>query len=137
MYVGASLLNPIVPRQPHVQHAIFDVSRHFLSTDEHAFDFVVVDEREAYQGMVRGRDIRTALLQPEAVSLLVVAELLSPGVPTVKPGETLDIILDKFAGNEVESLPVCRAGDDTYIEGLITRQAVMRRYQEELDRQMG
>ena len=102
-----------------------------------AVDFVVVDERDAYQGMVRGRDIRTALLQPEAVSLLVVAELLSPGVPTVKPGETLDIILDKFAGNEVESLPVCRAGDDTYIEGLITRQAVMRRYQEELDRQMG
>ena len=42
-----------------------------------------------------------------------------------------------FAGNEVESLPVCRAGDDTYIEGLITRQAVMRRYQEELDRQTG
>lgn len=108
-----------------------------MAGETDAVAFVVVDEQEAYQGMVRGRDVRTALLQPEAVSLLVVADLLSPGVPTVRPGETLDIVLDKFAGNEVESLPICREGDDAYIEGLITHQAVMRRYHQELDRQTG
>ena len=46
-------------------------------------------------------------------------------------------MLDKFARNDLESLPVAGVDEDTRIEGLITRQAVMRRYQEELDRQAG
>ena len=33
-------------------------------------DFVVVGDQEEYLGMVIGKDVRTALLQPEAVSLL-------------------------------------------------------------------
>jgi len=100
-----------------------------------AVDFVVVDERGIYQGMVTGQDVRTALLQPEAVSLLLVGELLRSGVPTVTTRETLDVVLDKFARSDVESLPVADPTDSTHVEGLITRQAVMRRYQEELDRQ--
>ncbi|MFQ5415129.1 MAG: chloride channel protein [Phycisphaerae bacterium] len=103
------------------------------STD--AADFVVVDDHDAYQGMVVRQDIRTALLQPEAVSLLLVGELLRAGVPTVRGDETLDIVLDKFAGNDVAALPKCHPHDPARIEGLITRQAVMRRYHDELDRQ--
>ncbi|MGB2987611.1 MAG: chloride channel protein [Phycisphaerae bacterium] len=102
-----------------------------------AVDFVVVDEHDVYQGMVTGHDVHTALLQPEAVSLLVVGELARAGVPTIGPHETLDIVMDKFARNDVESLPVASPADSTRVEGLITRQAVMRRYQEELDRQTG
>ena len=102
-----------------------------------AVDFVVVDEQGVYQGMVTGQDVRTALLQPEAVSLLVVGELLRSGVPTVTADETLDAVLDKFARSDVESLPVASPTDSSCVEGLITRQAVMRRYQQELDRQAG
>ncbi len=102
-----------------------------------ATDFVVVDERGVYQGMVTSHDIRTALLQPEAVSLLVVSELLLPGVPAVIPTESLDLVLDRFARSNIESLPIASPSDRTRIVGLITRQAVMRRYQEELDRQDG
>ena len=100
-----------------------------------AVDFVVIDEQGVYQGMVTGHDVRTALLQPEAVSLLVVGELLRSGVPTVTPRETLDVVLDKFARCDVESLPVASPSDSTRVDGLITRQAVMFSYQEELDRQ--
>ncbi len=100
-----------------------------------AVDFVVVDEQGAYQGMVTGQDIRTALLQPEAVSLLVVGELLRPGVPTVTRHETLDVVLDKFAHSDVASLPVASPDDSAHVNSLITRQAVMRSYQDELDRQ--
>jgi len=100
-----------------------------------AVDFIVVDEQEAYQGMVTGQDVRTALLQPEAVSLLVIGELARSTVPTVGPRETLDVVLDMFARSDVESLPVSDPNDNTRVVGLITRQAVMRSYQEELDRQ--
>ena len=99
-----------------------------------AVDFIIVDAEGAYQGMVTGQDVRTALLQPEAVSLLLVSELVRSGVPTVSLGETLDIVLDRFARSDVESLPVSRDGDSSTVDGLITRHAVMDRYQEELDR---
>ncbi|MGD2110262.1 MAG: chloride channel protein, partial [Phycisphaerae bacterium] len=77
-----------------------------IAGDTGAVDFVVVDDGGAYLGMVTGQDIRIALLQPEAVSLLIVGELVRGGIPTVAPHETLDIVLDRFARNDVESLPV-------------------------------
>jgi len=45
------------------------------------------------------------------------------------------MVLDKFARSDAESLPLPSPTDPTRIEGLVTRQAVMRRYPEELDRQ--
>ncbi len=106
-----------------------------LAGETDATDFVVVDEQGVYQGMVVGSDVRTALLQPEAVSLLVVGELVRANVPTVSPRETLDGVLDKFARSDTASLPIADSEDPAHITGLITRHAVIRRYQEELDRQ--
>jgi CBS domain-containing protein len=106
-----------------------------LATETEATDFVVVDDQGVYRGMVTGHDVRTALLQPEAVSLLVVEELLRESVPTVVGRDTLDVVLDRFARNDVQSLPVATMQDDKRVLGLVTRQAVMQRYQQELDRQ--
>lgn len=106
-----------------------------LATENEVGDFVVVDEQGAYRGLVAAGDIRTALLQPEAVPLLVVGELMRSGVPTVLPNETLDNVLDAFAHSDVDSLPLLAAADGSRVELLITLQAVMSRYQEELDRQ--
>lgn len=105
-----------------------------LVSETDATDFVVVDDQGVYRGMVTGREIRLALLQPEAVSLLLVGELIRTGVPTVTAQDTIDAVLAKFARSDVESLPIANPTDQTRIEGIITRQAVMRRYQEELDR---
>lgn len=109
-------------------------------TDRHAgstgaVDFVVVDDDDVYQGMVTGRDVHTALLQPEAVSLLVVGELIHSAVPTVSPNDTLDLVFDKFATNDVEALPVADPNDETRVTGLITQRAALRRYHAEIDRQ--
>ncbi len=104
-----------------------------LAEDVESGDFVVTDDHGDYCGMVVSDDIKTALLQPEAVPLLLVTELTRRAVPTVSPGETLDSVLDKFARSHVDSLPLTAPGDEHRIEGLITRQAVMDRYQEELD----
>lgn len=102
-----------------------------------AIDFVVADENGDYQGMVTGRDLRTALLEPEAVSLLLVGELVRPGIPTVSSGDTLDTVLEKFTRYDVESLPVLSEPDDARVTDLITRQATLRRYRQELDRPLG
>lgn len=108
-----------------------------LAEESEAPDFVVVDEESMYQGLVVAADIKTALLQPEAVPLLLVSELTRSGIPTVRPEETLDSVLDKFARCDVSSLPLTSHRDDAHIEGLITRQAVMTRYQQELDQLTG
>ncbi len=96
-------------------------------------DFVVVDDEGKYQGIVVADDIKTALLQPEAVPLLVVAELARPPVPCISPADTLDSVLDKFARLRVNALPV--TGTDDVIRSMITRHAVMDVYQQALDEQ--
>lgn len=106
-----------------------------LASQTDAVDFVVVDDDDAYQGMITGRDVHTALLQPEAVSLLVVGELIHSTVATVSPSDTLDIVLDRLATSDVEALPVADPDDETRVTGLITQRAALRRYHAELDRQ--
>jgi len=106
-----------------------------IASKSEATDFVVVDDDNAFLGLVTGRDVRTALLQPEAVSLLIVQELMRSGVSPVMPDETLDVVLDKFARSDVESLPVVGDLESGPVIGLITRRAVMQSYQQELDRQ--
>ncbi|MEE9297073.1 MAG: chloride channel protein [Phycisphaerae bacterium] len=108
-----------------------------LAVENETGDFVVVDEQGVYQGLVVAEDIRTALLQPDAVPLLVVSELLREGVPTVSPFTTLDNVLDAFARSSVQSLPLVNAEDATHVDALITRQALMSRYQQELESQSG
>ena len=102
-----------------------------------SLDFVVNDAEGNYRGLVVAYDIKTALLQPEAVPLLVVAELIRTEIPTVSPSDTLDSVLDKFARSDVGSLPLASPHDPRHVEGLITRQGVMNRYQQELDTQQG
>ena len=102
-----------------------------LATDYAASDFVVVDDGERYVGMVVGEDLRTTLVQREAIPLMIVGELMRTNLPTVQGNETLDTALDKFAKHEVSSLPI--VGANGTIAGMITRSRLMRRYQDELD----
>jgi CIC family chloride channel protein len=100
-------------------------------------DFAVVDDKGDYQGMAVAHDIKTALLQREAIPLLVVGEIMRDDLPTVGPYESLDLVLDKFARHDVQSLAVSESADNDQIRALITRQAVMRHYHIELERQTG
>jgi CIC family chloride channel protein len=99
---------------------------------EHA-DFIVIDHAKHYHGLLVGADLRAALLQPEAVPLLVAGELARTKVPTVSPEETLDKVLDKFSRLDVNSLAVHNQHNEDDFIGMITRASLMRRYQQELD----
>ncbi len=121
--VPAPLVRPDAPLQQLLR----------MAEDYQSPDFVVVDEDGKYTGIVVAEDIKTALLQPEAVPLLVVAELARPAVPCIHPSDTLDSVLDKFARLRVNALPV--TGQDDVIRSMITRHAVMDVYQQALDEQ--
>lgn len=96
-------------------------------------DFPVVDQSGKYIGMVTGADIRTALIDREAIPLLLVAELLRPDLPTIRVDESLDSVLDKFATHEVASLCLLDPASPEKPLALIARSKVMRRYQEALE----
>lgn len=122
-----------VPKQPAILVNADDPAQRLidLATDFAVSDFVVVDEREHYIGMVVGDDLRTTLVQREAIPLMIVAELMRTNLPTVQGNETLDVVLDKFAKHEVSSLPIVAPAGN--VSGMITRSLLLRRYQDELD----
>lgn len=97
-------------------------------------DFVIVDpDTGRYIGMVTGQDIRTALLDREAIPLLLVAELMRTDLPTVGREDTLDSVMLRFSRHDVSSLCVVSPIDPTLAMGMITRTDVMKRYQRALE----
>lgn len=96
-------------------------------------DFPVVDADGRYMGMVTGADMRTALIDREAIPLLLVAELMRNDLPVIKPDEHLDTVMEKFASNEVSSLVLVDGFEGTKPLALVTRAKVMTRYNQVLD----
>jgi CIC family chloride channel protein len=97
-----------------------------------AANFVVVDEHGAYVAMVVADDIQMALLDRDAIPLLVVAELMRADVPLVKHTDDLGSVLEAFSRHEVSHLPVTMNSRPNHIIGLISRAGLMRKYQQTL-----
>jgi len=96
-------------------------------------DFPVVDQDGRAIGMVTGRDMRTALIDREAIPLLLVAEIMRTDLPTLDPSEHLDTVMDKFSRHDVSSLVLLDPlGNGTPI-ALVTRAKMLQRYNEVLD----
>lgn len=96
-------------------------------------DFPVVDADGKYIGMVTGADMRTALIDREAIPLLLVAELMRTDLPTIRADETLDAALEKFASHDVSSLCLVDAFEGAKPIALLTRSKLMARYHAALD----
>tara|TARA_X000001036_G_scaffold287890_1_gene267488 strand:- start:4921 stop:6735 length:1815 start_codon:yes stop_codon:yes gene_type:complete len=94
-------------------------------------DFVVTDDHDMYCGMVTSSDLRSALVYREAIPLLQVSELQRSDLPTIAEEETLDLVLDKFSRNDVQSLALISSGG--IIMGLVSRTRLMTRYQAALN----
>ncbi|MBM4007421.1 MAG: chloride channel protein [Planctomycetes bacterium] len=106
-----------------------------LSERHGAGEFVVQDSDGHYRGMVTARDLRETLVHRDAIPLLTVEELTRDDLPRVLAGDTLDVALDRFSRHDVESLPVVLDAQTREVHGLISRQALLRRYQQELERE--
>jgi CIC family chloride channel protein len=103
-----------------------------LTTQTGATTFVVVDRAGSYTGMIVTDDIRTVLLQREAVPLLLVGELMRTDVPFVHNTDDLATAFDAFGRHEISHLPVCIANSPGRVIGVVSRAALMKRYQQGL-----
>ncbi|MCW5754671.1 MAG: chloride channel protein [Phycisphaeraceae bacterium] len=117
---------PIYPADPLSKlialHAVHDIP-----------DFPVVDQASGrYLGLVTGYDMRTALIDREAVPLLLVAELLHTDYPVLHLDEMLDTAMDKFARHDVASLAVVDPARPDIPIGMITRADVLKAYRDAL-----
>lgn len=97
-----------------------------------AGDFLVVDDKGNYLGMVVADDIKTALLEPEAIPLLTCGDLLRSDITPVKNTDDLETVMGTFAHFDVGRLPVVTAYGPNRVIGFISRGGLMRRYQQEL-----
>jgi CBS domain containing-hemolysin-like protein len=79
--------------------------------------------------MVTSGDMQTALWQREAIPLLTVADLLRSDIPIVRTTDDLALVLDLLARHDVMRLPVCLPHSPGKVIGLISRVALLRRYQ--------
>lgn len=102
-------------------------------------DFVVVDAKGDFIGMVTGKDMRTALIDREAIPLLLVAELMRDDLPAVLTSDTLDVVLERFEDDDIASLPLLGPPNLTGHRrplGLVTRAAVLERYRRALEEEL-
>lgn len=93
-----------------------------------ASNFVVVDPSGFYIGLVAESDIYTALVQREAVPLLLAGELMRSDVPLIRNTDDLASVLDIFSRHDVDYLPVALEQTPGKVIGLISRAGLMRRY---------
>jgi CIC family chloride channel protein len=96
--------------------------------DQGVSDVVAVNN-EKYAGMVTAGDLQTALWQREAIPLLTVADLLRSDIPIVRTTDDLASVLDLLSRHDVMRLPVCLPNSPGRVIGLISRVALLRRYQ--------
>src|SRR5262249_52837561 len=88
-------------------------------------DFSGVNEKGLYCGMVVDEDIRTALLEREAIPLLLVKEILRTDLSMVSTSDDLATTLDAFARYDVSRLPVVLPGAPGRVIGMISRSGLM------------
>jgi CIC family chloride channel protein len=91
-------------------------------------DFVIADADGEYLGMVVADDLKTALINREAIPLLLAGDLARADLPCVKNNDDLAHILEIFSQFEVARLPVCLTSNSKRIIGLVSRRALMNRY---------
>jgi CIC family chloride channel protein len=103
-----------------------------LSALTSTYDFVVCDAQGNYEGMVVAADINPVLMDQAAVPLLVVGDLMRRDIAPVHTTDDLAAVFDAFSLHDVNHLPVCIEAACEKIIGLISRSAVIRKYQEAL-----
>jgi CIC family chloride channel protein len=94
-----------------------------------AADYVVVDNKDNYLGILSMTELHTVVLLPEATPQLLVGEVCRSDVPPVLATDTLETAIDLFSRHEVNSLAVMKKQPREMLMGMLTRSDAMRVYQ--------
>lgn len=103
-----------------------------LTSNDGISDFVVVDEAGNFTGVVVSEDIKTALIEREAIPLLLAGDVVREDLPCLKNTDDLAGALETFSRHEVARLPVCLASNPNRVIGLLSRRELMSKYHQAL-----
>ena len=103
-----------------------------LTALTNTYEFVVADALGRYEGMILGPQLGPVLMDREAIPVLVARDVMRVDVPPVRTTDDLATVFDAFSQHDVSHLPVCVPQKADHVIGLISRVAVIRRYQEAL-----
>jgi CIC family chloride channel protein len=103
-----------------------------LSSQMNVNNFTVIDKQGYYVGMLTEDDVNVALMEREAVPLLLVGEVMRHDIPFVRNSDDLASVLEIFSRHEVDHLPVCLTQSPGKVIGLISRAGLMRSYHAKL-----
>lgn len=100
--------------------------------DRHVGDLLVTDTQARPTGILTDRDIVVSAVaqSPDKLESLLVGDVMSRDVLTVRTGETLDEALKMMRGRGVRRLPVVSA--DGRLEGLVAFDDILEVMSEEL-----
>ncbi len=93
-------------------------------------DFLVVDEKGDYFGMLLAEDALNLLRHEAASPLLIVRDLTRTDVPMLRNTDDLALAFDRFTMLDVEHLPVTTEHANRRVIGLLSRKAVVQRYRQ-------
>ena len=103
-----------------------------LSAMTSASDFVVADKQGCYRGMVFSAEMNPVLLDREALPLLVVGDVMRDDVTPVLTSDDLATVMDAFSQHDVNYLPVGTPSSPKKVIGILSRSAMIRKYQQTL-----
>jgi len=95
-------------------------------------DFVVTDKQGYYIGMLLDEDVHAALVDREAVPLLLTSELIRHDIPVVMNTDDLASVLDRFTRHNLDHLPVCLSTAPGKVIGMISRGGLMKTFQQRM-----
>jgi CIC family chloride channel protein len=123
-----------IPLEPVSAVSMSDPVQHLLdlSAMTSTYDFVVSDAHGRYEGMVLSTELNPVLMDRDAVPLLVVGDVMRADIPPVRTTDDLAAVFDAFSQKDVSHLPVCVPQNADRVIGLISRAALIRKYQEAL-----
>jgi CIC family chloride channel protein len=121
-----------VPLDPVSVVSMSDPVQHLLelSAMTSTYDFVVADSTGRYEGMVLSTQLNPVLMDRDAVPLLVVGDVMRTDIKPVRTTDDLAAVFDAFSQNDVSHLPVCVPQNAEHVIGLISRSALIRKYQQ-------
>jgi CIC family chloride channel protein len=92
----------------------------------------VVDERGGFVGAVNLHDVNEALRAAEGAGTLAARDVVRPRFEVTVPEEGLPRVLDRFAAQESERLPVVRDLESRHLVGTISKRDILSVYSLEL-----
>jgi CBS domain-containing protein len=95
--------------------------------DKHVGDLVVVDDQKRLVGILTDRDIVVSAVaqSPERIDSLLVGDIMTTDVISVRRTETAEGALKKMAKHGVRRLPVL--GSDGQVEGILSLDDLLQR----------